>query len=341
MSRRKRKAQSSQTIPPPKPRGPNMLLIGGGIALLALLVLGGVLALRGTGDNQSNRSATPGPIGYSTGCIRVPPFAREMGFGQTAVLDTQSRFLPGMLLYEPGPDGQPLSNPPPYRHPSWGNAGFLSHVLFDRDGAVYTAPAPWISTLNNPPEQANTIYRVDPQTAEMQPLLSLPAAAPPNEANVYGILAMTYDCDTHSLYVSSVAGSTRSQELGRLFRVDLSNKQVSIIRENIDPFGVGVFNTAKGKRLYYALARASKIYSLPLSATGEPIGEPREELDFSDQGVRGNERARRIIFNKELTMSLRLIQFDFTLTAPTDVRQTNLLYLYDQSNDRWILQNTE
>ncbi len=123
------------------------------------------------------------------------------------------------------------------------------------------------------------------------------------------------------------------------FRVDLATKQAMVLREGIDPFGVAVFTGIDGKRLYYALARASKVYSLALDQAGNTVGEPREEADFSDQGVRGDEQARRIIMGSDMTMSLRLIQFDFTLAASTDPRQTILYYLYDTTRGRWVLQD--
>ncbi len=123
------------------------LLIGAGVTLLVLVGVGLLYWSQSRGAEPVLNEA----IGYATKCVRVPPFTRRLGFGQTAVLDTQSRTIRGLILYEPGSDGQPAPNPPPYQHPSWSSAGYLSPLNLDRDGAAYVAPVPWISTLYNPP----------------------------------------------------------------------------------------------------------------------------------------------------------------------------------------------
>jgi hypothetical protein len=339
----RRKARPRQ--PPPRPTAPapalsprrgKLLLIMAVVAGLTLAV-GGLLYWQGAATTMTPPKR---PISSVTFCTQQPPFARSHGFNQTAVLDTQGRTVRGLLMYQPGADGRPAPDLPPYQHPSWSSAGYLGPPVFDRDGAVYVAPAPWINTLYNPPERANTIYRIDPQTAQMTALLGLPPAAAANEMNAYGILAMTYDCDTHSLYVSSVYGSTRTQEHGRLFRVDLASKQATLLREGLDAFGLAVFNGAHGKRLYYGLARVPAIYSIALDASGNATSDPRLEADFAGRGQHGDERARRLLIDDDQTMLVRLIQFDFTLAAPTDPRQTSLVYRYDPAHDRWSLQDT-
>lgn len=307
-----------------------------GASGLVLAIIGVVLWRTSAAQpEQTQDAANIGPLNT---CIRNPSFTQQLGFTQGAALDTQMRSVPGIVLYQPGPDGSPLSNPPPYQHPSWVQAGYLGPLTFDRDGAVYVLPVPWINTLLNPPEAANRVYRIDPRSAEMAMLVDLPMAQPPHTNNVYGVMGLTYDCETHSLYVSSVAGSTRAEQFGRIFRVDLQTKAVTIVREGVDAFGLGVFRGVSGKRLYFAMARDSQVFSVALDEAGNAVGEPRFELDFVEYGVRSNERARRLNFGRDLRLGIPLIQFDFTLTAPTDPRTSTIYYAYDAETDRFTLE---
>lgn len=343
MSRKRR--QYSQPPPaakaaaptPSAPRRRRWLPFLVGTAIVLALVAGGAFVWAQTDGTQTGRW-TEGSV---TGCQKTPPFARAHGFSRNVALDTSARLVRGLLIYQPDENGQPASDPPAYKHASWSSAGYLTPPKADRDGAVYVAPVPWISVLYNPPERANTVYRIDEQSEQMSPLVELPPGAPVNAENVYGILALTYDCDTHSLYVSSVYGSSRTEERGRLFRVDLATQQATIVRDNIDAFGVAVYNGSRGKRLYYALARRPEIYSIELDANGNAMGEPRAEIDFSGSGVRGDERARRIQTQDNATMTVTIGQFDYTLTAPTDPRETTLVYNYDRANDRWVLRTSQ
>lgn len=342
MSRKRR--QYSKPNPTAKPGAPitaeprrrNRLPFFVG-ALIFVIAAGGALAWA----RNSGASAGRWTEGSVTGCQKTPPFAQAHGFSRNIALDTSARLVRGMLLYQPDQQGQPAKEPAPYQHPSWSSAGYLTPPKADRDGAVYVAPVPWISVLYNPPERANTVYRIDPQNEQMAPLVELPPGAPANPENVYGILALTYDCDTHSLYVSSVYGSSRTEERGRLFRVDLATRQATVVRDNIDAFGLAVYNGSRGKRLYYALARRPEIYSIALGGDGNATGEPRAEIEFADSGVRGNERARRIQTQDNATMTVTIGQFDYTLSAPTDPRETTLIYNYDRANGRWVLRTSQ
>ncbi len=333
MSRRKKRPQSTQAArPSAKPsQASNRRSL---LALGSVLAVLGVLGLGVWWVNRSSASSNNFALGEVTSCKQIPPFAQAQGFGVNAVLDTQARRVRGMVMYDLNSEGQEASQPAPYQHPSWAKAGYLSSPILDRDGAIYVGAVPWVSILYNPPAAANKLYRIDPRSAELSELLDLPSAAPANSTNPYGILALNYDCNTHSLYVSSVFGSTKQQQFGRIFRVDLASNQVSIVLDGVDSFGLGVYNGSSGKRLYYALARQPQIYSIALDQRGNPTGQPRQELDFSGQGYHGDERGRRISFG-DATMQVRIVQFDYTLTAVTNPNETTLSYRYNPETDSW------
>ncbi len=272
---------------------------------------------------RSNR-----PVGVVTGCQKTPPFVARLGFSNPA-LSTSERGRPGLWVIEAQANGRR------YQHPSWASAGFLAPIERDGDGNVYVAPAPTINTLLNPPAQQNTVWRVDGVTQALEKFAELPQASPTNEQNPFGALGLAYDCETASLYVSSVFGSTRANEAGRIYRVDTKTGQVAAQFDKVDAFGLRVFNSASGKRLYYGLARTPEVWSVDLDDAGNFNGPPRREISLDGLGPRGSDKARRINFTPQNEMAVFAIEFDFNLIAPTEKQETIYRFRYDPRQDSW------
>lgn len=279
--------------------------------------------------------APPGrfPQGPTSLCTSLPPFARALGYDESAVLDTQGN-RKGLVLYSrpASPEQQPADV---YQHPTWDDAGYLGQTVTDKFGNIYAAPAPRISLFDNPPELQNTLYKIDANTGVMAAFLSLPWAAAPSPANPYGLLGLAYDCDTHSLYASSVAGSTRLREAGRIFHIDLNTGRVASQLEAIDAFGLAVFNGVSGKRLYFGSARHSEIRSVALAEDGRFAGVPRLEVSLAGWGPAGDDKARRLDFTTRNTLIVRGVEFNFNLIARSDRPQTTYTLNYDPNTDTW------
>jgi hypothetical protein len=247
-----------------------------------------------------------------------------LGFGNKAAFSTSDRKIQGLILME----GERV-----YQHPSWKLAGSLAPITRDGKGNTFVAPAPWIDVLENKPEEQNKVFRVDSQTQEMKQFSDLPKAAAPTSQNPYGVLGLSFDCETNSLYVSSVAGSTRNEISGRIFQINSDGKILSQL-EKTDAIGLSVFNSAMGKRLYFGQARTSEIWSVTLDEKGNFSGEARKEISLENLGPRGDDKARRINFsNNEMTVFG--IEFGFNLIAPTEKQETIYRFRYDAAKDVW------
>lgn len=334
MSKRGRKPSVTVTAPPTK-RVSRRYVFAAGVA--ALLMVGATLVLFSRQTPGKNPlSATP--TLYRTGnveyCANASAFALAMGFAKGGALDTRPNFVRGVALRELDYEGNIVRN---YEHPSWSKAGYMGSYQRDQAGNIYLIPMPFISVLDNPPEKANTIYRIDTNTGAMSPMVKLPSFGPPTPENIYGLMDITYDCDTHSLYVSSISGSTYQNVVGCIFRVDPYTKAIKSTLEGVDAFGIGVFNTPEGKRLYFGLARAPEIYSVALAENGDFVGDIRPEISLAGLGFHGDERARSIAFVGDNGVSIRTMKFDFNLVAPTETRQTLLNYAYDSAQNSWQL----
>lgn len=311
------------------------LLIGVG-----LTVVGGIMLALWLPDRMPAvvptpaPSATPtvGPIGRVDGCRAGPRFQTSLGLSEQAALATSLTNIKGLAIVDPmGNNGQGSI----YQHETWDAAGFLGPFITDRHGDIYTAPVPMVSLVENPPELQNRIYRVDSDSQVLSLFVELPPAQPPSGASPFGVVGLAYDCETESLYATSLAGSTAGQEVGRIFHIDLKTRQVLDQLEGVDAMGVGVFNGVHGKRLYFGMARTPAVRSIALDAQGNFVGEPRAEFSFAAETVGGRRTVRRIRFNATGEMTLNLIDFNYSLQAASQRLEDVMTYHYDPATDRW------
>lgn len=335
MSKRRPKASPSAAKRPPLLSRSQLV---GALAGLAVVIVGALALLLVRSDAPRAGQmpvATPYTIGsviYCTGA--APAFVRELGFGDALALDTRAKVVKGVALHELDSSGEIVQS---YQHPTWSSAGYLGPYESDGYGNIYLAPMPFISLLDNPPQKANIIYRIDSSDGVMAPFIDLPAGAALTPEAVYGLTDLAYDCDTHSLYAASVLGSTYEQVAGRIFQIDLTSGEIRSVLENIDALGIGLFNSANGKRLYVGLARQPEVYAIALANDGTFTGDLQPKISLRNLGYHRDERARSIVFQGQDRLQITTLQFDFNLIAPTETRQTLYEYFYSPEQDSWEL----
>jgi hypothetical protein len=306
----------------------------------ALVVIGALLLFRVIGGPAS-ATPTPAPsptaqaarpIGAVDGCRMSPRFVTGLGLSKQAALATTLTNVTGLAIIDPaGNNGQGRL----YQHETWKNTGNLGPFITDRNGYIYVAPVPLVSTQENPPELQNRVYQVDTDSQVMSLLTELPWAQPPSGANPFGVVGLAYDCETESLYATSLSGSTAGQEVGRIFQIDLKTAQTVAQHDGVDAIGVAVFNGAQGKRLYYGLARKPEVYSIALDEAGHFVGEPRREFSYAGSTKSSRNTVRRIRFDQSGGMKLNLMNFTYSLKVASERQEDELTYRYDVFKDSW------
>jgi hypothetical protein len=223
-----------------------------------------------------------------------------------------------------------------YQHPSWKTAGWLGPILIDPQGNCFVGPVPVINLLDNPPAKQNIIYKVDAVSGEMKPFMELSITENISETNPYGILGFAYLCETNTLYVSTVQGSTRNKERGVIYAIDVNAEKIIDKIENRDVLGMGISYITGKRQLYFGSARASDIFSVKLSKEGKFSGNPKLEFSLSDIGPRGDDKARRIKFDRATgNMQVYAIEFNYNLTAPTEKQESIFNFAWDSENQKW------
>jgi hypothetical protein len=336
MSKRRRTRRATARRASAGRRGPPLgLLVGlGALAIVAAVALGWWL-LRAR--EQAATESAAAVIGGTMGCRNLPAFTDRLGYTDRLAVSTSEQDYAGLVIF----DGRvPLDADPAERdihqEPSWDDAGTLGPFVLDRAGDIYTAPVPRTAVSDTPAGSLNTIYRVDGDTGELAPFLTLPGAADASSENPFGILGITYDCDANALYVSTVAGSDRQTERGKIVRVDLATKTVTDEVVDIDAIGLAVFQGRNEKRLYVGLARSAEVGSVALDSAGHATGEFRSDIALDELSAPfGEPRVRRVSF-EQATMTLYVVPFSFTLRAVSDLQQVTVRYGYDAERDAWV-----
>jgi hypothetical protein len=271
-------------------------------------------------------------------CKGNPAFIKTMGFDtRNSFFSTSSQTTMGLVLLQSEQAGNPNSAiTKSFQHPSWKKFGWLAPILIDEAGNIYTAPAPFISLLDNPVANNNTIYKVDANTGVMEEFIRLPSADSLNTQNPYGIIAMIYLCETGTLYVSSVAGSSLHEEKGHIYALDVKTKKIIDQINNTDAMGMGISYTTGKRQLFFGTGRNSEVRSVTLSATGTFVGKPAVAFSLQNLGPRGDDKVRRIRCDQSGNLIIYGVEFNFNLIAPREKQETIYNFYYEEGGKKWI-----
>lgn len=290
-------------------------LLGAGLALALVGGAGAWWALSASAAALVPRQPPADP----SKCRAFPQFAKAQGLSEKTTINTRDTTRVGLTLSD-SQSGKTLDSA---TFPSWDDAGYLGAFTVDAAGNIFVAPAPQTSLLRNPPGEQNRVYRIDSATGEMKLFADLPAAARPDPAeNPYGVMGLFADCATNSLYVTSVAGSSRDAEVGRVFRLDLANGAVLSQIEQFDAIGVAAY----GDLLLVGRARLPEVWAIRRDSSGNLVGAPAFSLSVADRLNDGTAKVRRIVIDGDANVTLTISPFTYTLEPPSAQSEQRLTY---------------
>lgn len=276
-------------------------------------------------------------IGISS-CRSLAPFVRKVGFNASrSGFSTSESTIKGLVLVQFPDNPADTANKKVWQHPSWQKFGWLGSITTDNTGAAYTAPIPKVNTLDNPLSQLNKVYKVDPETGELKLFCALPAADTSAGVVSFAVLGVYFDCHANKLYVSTVAGSTRDEEKGKIYVIDQISGKIEDELEGYDAMAVFVGGVTGEKRLYFGSARSSDIYSIELSKSGKFKGDARKEFSIEDLGPRGDDKARRLRFDPQGNMIVFGVEFNYSLAAQSNKPETIYQFGYDRTASKWVV----
>lgn len=279
-------------------------------------------------DSSKSLRVQPQSNAPVTNCAGKPRFLNNLELVGDVTFATNEKGVRGLILF--GATAENSDAVSRYQHQSWSRAGFLDAFVSDKNGNVYFAPSPRTGLGVNEPQNQDHIFKLNTRTAELASYITLPAAAPPSPENPYGVLGLAYDCDSNSLFATTVTGSTPENQVGRIFRIDVGSGEIVGQRDNVDGYGIAVLATANGKQLIFGSPRDGELRALDVDAEGNFLGEPRTIARLPDPL-----RARKISFANQSEMLVQGATFEF---ARAEIPQeTELRFLYDAAGDAWTL----
>ena len=271
-------------------------------------------------------------------CKSNPPFIQGMGFEPKAsFFSTSEQTSMGLvLLQSSAPGSAQASIVKREQHPSWRKGGWLAPIVLDKVGNIFTAPAPFISVLDNPVSNQNTIYKVDGNTGVMDEFLRLPLSDTTVQ-NPFGIIGMILLCESNTLYVSSLSGSDQLHERGAIYAVDLDNKKIIDKITATDAMGMGISYITGKRTLYFGTGRSSDIYAVELTSNGKFEGKPQQIFSIAGLGVSGDDKVRRISTDNYGNLTIHGVSFAYNLIPAREKKETIYTYIYDGENKKWVL----
>ena len=303
------------------------------VALLIIIIVS-VFAINFIKKNETtdtkNRSTTKVETSNKTitSCFRSPIFPMKHGLkGPYAVDLRQDAQHKGLRIMD-------VKTRRTMKLPGWESFGYLGLYTLDNKGNIFTSPLPYVSIDINPPKEQNKLLIVDSRTGKMTEFMRLPSKNTPTPKNPFGVIGLGFDCDTKSLYTSSVAGSTFKDESGKLFQIDPESKKIINTYDNIDVLGISIFQGKTGKRMYLGMARKPEIYSIGLNENGGFDNDLKFEFSLVDVPGGGYHKAHRLKI-KNGVMTLKTREFSFTLIAASNSLRTIYTFKYDEANDKW------
>ncbi len=267
---------------------------------------------------------------------RPAAFIQMVGLDpNNAAFSSSVNNMKGIVLLQPVP--QYKDSFLKYQHPTWAQHGWMGTITTDDSGNVYTAPIPFVNSLDNTLSTINTIYKIDNQTGEMKLFYSLPKPDSVEGVMPFGIMGMYYDVHGKKLYAASIAGSTRDEEKGVIYVIDISRQSVVDKLAGIDAMGLFVGGMTGEKKLYFGTCRNAEIKSVLLDKSGAIISKPVQELSLDQLGPRGDDKARRIRYDNYGNLLVYGIEFNYSLAANSNRVETLYKFGYNKAEKKWVL----
>jgi len=259
-------------------------------------------------------------------CARLPGFLRQLHITQPVVIDlSQKRYTGVAMHYGPG-----LSKT---LHPKqWEQYEHFSTYTLDEAGNIYLIPTPFISIRPTTFSLQKKIFRLDSHSGKIAIFMDVDDVHPsPN--NPYGMNAIVYDCDDHTIWAAAIDESDYRSQRGVIYHIDPRTRTVMQRIEGFDALTLAIIHTEKGKYLLAGSARDNGLYAFAIEQ-GHLSAKALRLTQLPD----ANEHIRKIKIKGTNKLELQTIPFTYSLIARTAKRdRTHYLAVWNKTTQKWEL----
>jgi hypothetical protein len=294
---------------------------------LFLVVIGFLLVfwMKNTTADVSNEVVyNIGGFSKKMPCSRQPNFLNKLKIPQPVAIDLSQQNYKGIaFLY-----GRDLTQALHFK--TWEKFDHFSTYALDPKGNMYLSPMPFISIKAKTFEFQKNIYRLDSDTGSLSVWMTLDEVRS-GEENPYGVIALEYDCDDHSLWIASVDKTDYQTKRGTLYHIDIVSKRIIQKVSGIDALSLKLLRSTYGKHLLYGSATESAMFLLKIEE-GVLSSIPVKLFDLPQ----ANEYIRKIRVGVKNHIKVETIPFSYSLVAQTTSKLRNYYeYVWDTKRKIW------
>jgi len=267
-----------------------------------------------------------GTFTKQSSCARHPNFLKKLKIPQPIAIDLSQQNYKGLaFLY-----GRGLQEALHLK--AWEKFDHFSTYALDPQGNMYLSPMPFISIKENTFEFQKSIYKLNTNSGNLSVWMRFDEVKSGTK-NPYGVIALIYDCDDHTLWISAIDESSYGSKKGSIYQIDIDQKKILQRVDGIDALSLQLVKTTKGKYLLYGAANESGLFAFKIQN-----GILNDPIKLFDLPV-ANEYIRKIKIRKENFLEIQTIPFSYSLVAQTSSRlRNNYKVIWNVKKKQWVFE---
>ncbi len=270
-----------------------------------------------------------GTFNRTRGCGRYPHFLAKLRVPQPIAIDLSQQHYKGVaFLY-----GRGLTQAVHLK--TWEEFDYFSTYALDPKGNIYLSPMPFVSVKPKTFEFQKNIYFLDTNSGNLSVWKSLEEVkATPN--NPFGVIALVYDCDDNTLWVSAIDESSYDKSRGVIYHIDIASKKILQRVEGVDALSLALLKSSKGKFLLMGDARKNQLLAIEIGE-GKVFSSPIKLVELPSS----LEHIRKIKVRGKNILELQTIPFSYTLIAQTSDGEDRKYYraVWQSSEHSWKIES--
>ncbi len=267
-----------------------------------------------------------GTFGVQKTCARPPQFLKRLKIPQPVMIDLSQKQYKGIALHYGKQFKQTL-------HPKqWEQYAYFSTYTLDEQGNLYLVPMPFISIRPTTFNLQKNIYKLDTKTGKLSIFMHFDDVTP-SANNPYGLNAIVYDCDDHTLWVAAIDESDYEKQKGVIYHINPNTKEILQKVEGFDVLSMTIVKSKQGKYLLVGSAKDNGVYAYAMLQKENKFNS----IKLFDLPL-PNERIRKIKVIGNNILEIQSIPFSYSLVAQSS-KEDRTFYTakWDKIDRKWIV----
>ena len=296
---------------------------------LSIVIIGALwtIHIKNSKKIKEEKTVNIGTFNKTRGCARHPNFLAKLRVPQPIAIDLSQQHYKGLaFLY-----GRGLSQAVHLK--TWEAFDHFSTYALDPKGNMYLTPMPFVSVKEKTFAFQKNIYFLDTNSGNLSIWISLDEVKATSN-NPFGVIALVYDCDDNTLWVSAIDESSYNKSRGVIYHIDIASKKIVQRVKGVDALSLTLLKSSKGKYLLFGDAQKNALFSLKIQdAKLESHAKKLLELPSLSEHI------RKIKIRGKNVLELQTIPFSYSLIAQTSRGEERVYYkaVWNEREASWLI----